>query len=115
MEKSDNSAETSGDTLERLLEVEARLEARLEECEAEAARLVDEAREEAVRREQRLERELREEHERHVRERGARLAERVCAERHRAALKIRRLRAVPAEQVESLARRVIRQVLRETR
>lgn len=113
MEKPRNSAETTGDSLERLLEVEARLEERLQECMAEAAGLVEEARVEAARRERRVEQELREERVEQLRQREAGLAEAVRAERDHASGRIRRLRAVPSGDVDALARKTIARVLRD--
>lgn len=114
MEQPRHSDASGGDSLDELLEVEARLEERLQECTAEAAAIVEEARIEAARRERTVERELREAQAEQLRAREVELADAVRAERDRAARTIRSLRALSSERIEELAREVIDRVLEDT-
>lgn len=101
------------DTLERLLEVEAAIDARLRSCLAEAEAVVEAAREEAARRERRLEDELREGRAEQFRTHEASFADSVGAERDRAARDVRRLRGVPSDRLDALARSLIERLLEE--
>lgn len=93
--------------LERLLEVEARIDARLAGCRAEADAILRAARERLAGREAALEGEIRAERDRRLATREAELAGAIRAERDQAAREARRLRAVPAERLEALARDVV--------
>lgn len=110
---SDRSTEAreSGEGLERLLEVEARIDARLAECRAEAEKQVRAVREELAERDARLSEELRAERERRLAAREELAAAAIRAERARAAREARRLRAIPADRVEDFARDVVGRLL----
>ncbi|MDX1577458.1 MAG: hypothetical protein R3266_03195 [Gemmatimonadota bacterium] len=111
MEKPKHADRATGDTLEELLEVEARLEERLQECMAEAEAIVEEARVAAARRERDVEREIREARADELRAREIGLAEAVREERDRAAHAIRALRGLSSEQLDVMAHEVIGRVL----
>lgn len=104
-------SDPQGGTLERLLEAEAAIDGRIRACLAQAARTVEAAREEAIHRERRFEAELREERAARLRAQEASFASSRRAERDRAAHDIRRLRAVPADRVQALARTLIDRLL----
>jgi len=103
--------DAQGETLERLLEAEAEIDERIRACLAEAERTVEAAREEAVHRERRLEAELREARAERLQVREASFAASIQAERDRAALEIRRLRAVPGDRMRDLAQGTIDRLL----
>jgi F0F1-type ATP synthase membrane subunit b/b' len=110
----DPAPQVDGDSLERLLEIEAEIEAQLASCRAEAAGIVDRAREEAVRRGREVEAELREARAERIRAREAAIAEAVREERDRAAHDVRRLRAVDDDRIEELSGFVVRRLLKGT-
>lgn len=99
------------DSLERLLEAEAAIDARLRSCLAEAEAIVETARQEAARLGRQLEAELREGRAEQIRAREASFADAIQDERDRAAHDIRRLRGVPSDRVDALARSLIARLL----
>lgn len=103
--------EDGGDTLDRLLEAEARIETRLSECQTEAEGLLEQARVEAERREGLLEEKFRQERAERIRRREAELVETTRAQRNRAAHEIRRLRNLSPGQIEEIARKVLERLL----
>ncbi|MFW6088320.1 MAG: hypothetical protein ACODAB_01120 [Gemmatimonadota bacterium] len=113
MSKRQHAGEAPGDSLDRLLEAEARIDERVRACRAEATRLVDEVRAEVERRERGLEAQLRDEQAELTRRAEAELADTIRAERDRAAREIERLRSLTSGQIDSLARMVIKQLLAE--
>lgn len=103
--------EARGDTLDRLLEAEAGIETRLNECQAEAEGLVEQARVEAERREHLLEEKLREERTQRIRRREAEIVETTRAQRSRAADEIRWLRSLSTGRIDRIARKVLERLL----
>jgi len=111
MSEQTTSAENPGDGLERLLEVEARIDERLATCRAEADGILRAVQAELAAREEQFERELDVEREQRVASRSAERAADIQDERDRAARQAKRLRAVPPERIEALARELIERLL----
>jgi hypothetical protein len=97
----------AADGLERLLEVEARIDERLAECRAQADEILRATREELAASDARLDAELRAERQRRLAAREAEFRREIRHERDEAARTARRLRAIPAARIEALAREVI--------
>lgn len=111
MSKQTTNSEDRTDGLERLLEVEARIDERLANRRADAAEIVRAAQAELAARADQLDRELQAERQARLDARAAELGQAIQEERDGAARQARRLRALPAERVESLARDVIDRLL----
>lgn len=105
--------EPSDETLSRLLDAEARIDARVRACLAEAEARIETARAEAVRREAELERQLSEFRERRLAMLAADSARAIRAERDRAARTVRRLRAVTDTELDGLASLVLDRLISE--
>ena len=113
MSEQTTNSEDRTDGLERLLEVEERIDERLANCRAEAAEIVRAVQAELAARAEQLDEELRAERLARLDARSAELGRAIQDERDRAARQARRLRAIPAERVEALARDVVERLLAE--
>jgi len=111
MSEQTTNSEDRTDGLERLLEVEERIDERLAASRAEAGEMVRAVQAELAARAEQLEGEIQAERQARLDARSAELRQAVQEERDGAARQARRLRAIPVERVEALARDVIERLL----